>query len=258
MPEQAEPREPDAPEDRGGDPARGRLWRALVRPARRQLIVAVLLAVVGFAGVTQVRTNTVDDTYDGLRQQDLIDILNDLAGTTQRAQAEIQRLEATRDDLLSETSSREAALEAARNEVDTLAIIAGTVAVTGPGVRITIKEVAGQVRVEPFIDMVQALRSAGAEAIQVNGSVRVVASTSFQDAAGGILAGGQVLRAPFVVDVIGGPENLGSALRFPDGPADQFAKDGIAELTYDELTSLDIESVHEPTPPEVAEPQGDE
>lgn len=240
------------------DPARGRLWRALFRPTRGQLVVAVLLAVVGFAGVTQVRTNTVDDTYAGLRQQDLIDILDDLAGTTQRAQAEIQRLEETRDDLLSETSSREAALEAARNELDTLSIIAGTVAVTGPGVRISIKEVAGQVRVEPFIDMVQALRSAGAEAIQVNGSVRVVASTSFQDAAGGILIGGRVVKAPFVIDVIGSPEALGAALRFPDGPADQFAKDDAAELTYDELKALDIESLHEPTPPEVAEPQGGE
>jgi uncharacterized protein YlxW (UPF0749 family) len=230
----------------------------MVRPTRGQLIVALLLAVVGFAGVTQVRTNTVDDTYAGLREQDLIDILDGLAGTTQRAQAEIQQLEETRDDLLSETSAREAALEAARNEVDTLSIIAGTVAVTGPGVRVTIKEVAGQVRVEPFIDMVQALRSAGAEAIQINGSVRVVASTSFQDVDGGILAGGQVLKAPFVVDAIGSPEALSAALRFPEGPADQFAEDEIAELTYDELTSLDIESVHEPTPPEVAEPQADE
>jgi uncharacterized protein YlxW (UPF0749 family) len=242
----------------GEDPARGRLWRALVRPTRGQLIVAVLLAVVGFAGVTQVRTNTVDDTYAGLREQDLIDILDGLAGTTQRAQAEIQRLEETRDELQSQSSSRQAALEAARNEVETLSIIAGTVAVTGPGVRITIKESAGQVRVEPFIDMVQALRSAGAEAIQINGSVRVVASTSFQDAAGGILAGGQVLTAPFVVDVIGGPQDLAAALVFPDGPQDQFAEDGVAELTYDEVSSLDIESVHEPTPPEVAEPQVDE
>ena len=240
------------------DPGRGRLWRAMVRPTRGQLIVAVLLAVVGFAGVAQVRTNTVDDTYAGLREQDLIDILDGLAGTTQRAQAEIQRLEETRDDLLSETRSREAALEAARNEVDTLSIIAGTVAVTGPGVRITIKEVAGHVRVEPFIDTVQALRSAGAEAIQVNGSVRVVASTSFQDVDGGIRVGGQVLKPPFVVDVIGSPEALGAALLFPDGPADQFAEDGIAELTYDELTSLDIESVHEPTPPVVAESPSDE
>jgi uncharacterized protein YlxW (UPF0749 family) len=242
-------------EDTAAAPGRGRLLRAVLRPTRGQLVVAVLLAVVGFAGVTQVRTNTVDNAYAGLREQDLIEILDGLAGTTQRAQAEIQRLEATRDDLLSETRSREAALEAARNEVDTLSIIAGTVAVTGPGVRITIKEVAGQVRVEPFIDMVQALRSAGAEAIQVNGSVRVVASTSFEDVDGGIRAGGEVLKAPFVVDVIGPPEALGAALRFPDGPADQFAQDDVAELTYDELTSLDIESVHEPTPPEVAEPQ---
>jgi uncharacterized protein YlxW (UPF0749 family) len=232
---------------------RQRIWRALVKPTRGQLIVGLLLAVLGFAAVTQVRTNTVDDTYAGLRQQDLIDILDDVANQTQRAQAELQRLEAARDDLRSETSSREAALAAARNEADTLAIIAGTVPVTGPGLRITIKEMNGQVRVEPFIDMVQALRSAGAEAISVNGEVRVVASTSFQDVDGGILVGGRVLSAPYVVDVIGGPEQLAAALRFPNGPQEQFAEDAAAELTYDELTRLDIEAVHEPDEPDVAQ-----
>lgn len=251
-----EPTKPTSPVE-SKDPGRGRLWRAMFRPSRRQLVVAVLLAVVGFAGVTQVRTNTVDDTYAGLRERDLIEILDGLAGRAQRAQTEIQRLEESRNDLLSETSSRQAALEAARTEAETLSILAGTVAVTGPGVRITIKEVGGQVRVEPFIDMVQALRSAGAEAIQVNGTVRVVASTSFSDVDGGIRAGGEVLSAPFVVDVIGAPEALVDALQFPNGPADQFAEDDVAELTYDELTSLDIEAVHEPTPPEVAEPQTD-
>ena len=251
-------RDPASGSDPHPDPARSRLWHALVKPTRGQLVVAVLLAVVGFAAVTQVRINTVDDTYAGMREQDLIDVLDGLADTTQRAQAEIQRLEETRDDLESETSSREAALEAARDEAATLSIIGGTVPVTGPGVRITIKEVTGQVRVEPFIDMVQALRSAGAESIQINGSVRVVASTWFQDVDGGILVDGRILSAPFVVDAIGGPEALGAALRFPNGPEDQFAEDDVAELTYDELTSLDIEAVHEPTPPEVAEPAGDQ
>ena len=69
---------------------------------------------------------------------------------------------------------------------------------------------------------------------------------------------GRILSAPFVVDAIGGPEALGAALGFPNGPEDQFAEDDVAELTYDELTSLDIEAVHEPTPPEVAEPAGDQ
>jgi uncharacterized protein YlxW (UPF0749 family) len=252
MPEQATEETPTAPS------ARTRLWRAFVRPTRGQLIVAVLLAALGFAAVTQVRTNTVDDTYAGLREQDLIDILDGLADRTQRAQAEIQRLEQTRDDLQSETNSRQAALEAARTEGDTLAIIAGTVPVTGPGLRITIKEVNGQVRVEPFIDMVQALRSAGAEAIQINGEVRVVASSSFRDVDGGVLVDGQILSAPYIVDVIGGPEALGAALRFPNGPQEQFGEDDTAELTYDELTAVDIEAVHEQDPPDIAEAEPDQ
>src|SRR3712207_2725284 len=104
--------------DQATDPGRSRLWRAVVAPSRAQVTVALLLALVGFAGVTQVRTNQVDDTYAGLRQQDLIDVLNGLADTTQRAQAEIARLEEVRDDLQSETNARQAALEQAREDAD--------------------------------------------------------------------------------------------------------------------------------------------
>ena len=236
---------PDQPPE--AEPGRRRLWRALMSPSRAQVTVALLLALVGFAGVTQVRTNQVDDTYAGLRQQDLIDVLNGLADTTQRAQAEIQRLEATRDDLQSDTNARQAALEQARTDADTLSILAGVVPVTGPGLRITIKEVNGSVRIGPFIDMVQALRTAGAEAMQINGEVRVVAQTAFENDTGAILVDGQRLSAPFVVDVIGQPTNLAAALRFPDGPEDQFATDGVAELTFEELTALEIEAVRELT-----------
>ena len=128
---------------------RSRLWRAFSRPTRGQVVVGVLLALVGFAAVTQVRSNQVDDTYAGLRQQDLIDILNGLAGTTQRSEDEIQRLEATRDDLQSDTSARQAALEQARQQAQVLSILAGTVPVRGPGVTITIKEGPGQVARRP-------------------------------------------------------------------------------------------------------------
>src|SRR3954454_12966525 len=108
---------------------RSRLWRAVARPTRGQLVVGLLLALVGFAAVTQVRTNQVDDTYAGLREQDLIDILDGLAGTTQRAQSEIQRLESTRDDLQSDTNARQAALDQTRQQAQVLSILAGTVPV---------------------------------------------------------------------------------------------------------------------------------
>lgn len=147
--------------------------RAMVKPTRGQLIVAVLLAVLGFAAVAQVRTNTVDDTYAGLREQDLIDILDGLADQTQRARAggdPASRGDARRAPV--GDGSREAALEQARNEADTLAIIAGRspspVRVCGSRSRRS----TARSGLEPFIDMVQALRSAGAEAIQINGDVR--------------------------------------------------------------------------------------
>jgi uncharacterized protein YlxW (UPF0749 family) len=221
---------------------RSRLWRAFSRPTRGQVVVGILLALVGFAGVTQVRTNEVDNTYAGLREQDLIDILNGLAGTTQRAESEIQRLEAARDDLRSDTSARQAALDEARQRAQVLSVLAGTVPVRGPGVTITIKEVEGQVEVGPFIDMVQALRTAGAEAMQVNGEVRVVAQTSFDDATGGLLVDGRLLEAPFTVDVIGPPDALVAALRFPDGPQDQFQEDDGAELTFEEQATVDVKT----------------
>ncbi len=234
---------------------RSRLWRAVARPTRVQVVVAVLLALVGFAGVTQVRSNEVDDTYAGLREQDLIDILNGLADTTQRAQSEIQRLEAARDDLQSDTRARQAALDEARNQAQVLSVLAGTVPVSGPGVTITIKEVSGQVEVGPFIDMVQALRTAGAEAMQINHEVRVVAQTSFEDGTGGLLVDGRLLEAPFTVDVIGNPDALVAALRFPDGPQDQFAEDDGAELTFTDVDSVRIETTRDPAEADYAQAQ---
>ncbi len=216
---------PDVAAEQPREDGRSRLWRAFTRPTRGQAVVGVLLALVGFAGVTQVRTNQGDDTYAGLRQQDLIDILNGLAGTTQRSEDEIQRLEATRDDLQSDTSARQAALERARQQVQVLSILAGTVPVRGPGVTITIKEGSGEVRLGPFIDMLQALRTAGAEAMQINHEVRVVAQTAFEERPGGLLVDDRLLEAPFTVDVIGPPDALVDALGFPDGPQDQFAED---------------------------------
>jgi uncharacterized protein YlxW (UPF0749 family) len=218
-------------------------------------VVGLLLALVGFAGVTQVRTNQVDDTYAGLRQQDLIDILNGLAGSTQRSEDEIQRLESTRNNLQSDTSARQAALDQARQQVQVLSILAGTVPVRGAGVTITIKEGSGQVQVGPFIDMIQALRSAGAEAMQVNHDVRVVAQTAFDDATGGLLVDGRLLQAPFTVDVIGPPDELVAALRFPAGPQDQFQEDDGAELTFEEVTSVDVETTRDPAEADVAQAQ---
>ncbi|QZY27718.1 DUF881 domain-containing protein [Nocardioides coralli] len=224
---------------------RRRLLAALRHPSRQQLVVGLLLAVVGFAAITQMRSYQVDDTYAGYREQALIDVLNGLAGTTQRAEAELARLEETRAELQSDTSAEQAAIEQARAEADALAVLAGTVPVTGPGIRVTITEETGQVDIDSLLDTVQEMRTAFAEAMQVNGQVRVIASTSFEDGVGGIYVDGTLLEPPYVIDVIGDPATLHGGMVFPDGPVDQLERDG-ASVQIEELQSLDIESVVEP------------
>lgn len=245
---------PDEPANGQQPSGRERLRTALVRPTRGQLVVAVLLAVLGYAAVTQVRFTHVDNTYAGLREQDLVEVLSGLAGTSQRAESEIARLQRTRDDLQSDTGAREAALAQAQQQADSLAILAGTVPVTGPGIRLTVTEETGAVDVQSMVDTIQELRTAGAEAIQVNGEVRVVADTAVEDAPGGLLVGGQLVSSPYVIDAIGDPHTLDeSGVNFPGGPRDLFADDG-ASTTVDQLTSLDIESVVDPAKQQFATP----
>ncbi|MBZ5734039.1 DUF881 domain-containing protein [Nocardioides sp. TRM66260-LWL] len=230
-----------------------RLRSALRRPGRSQAVVAVLLGVMGFGAVTQVQTNQADDSYTGYREQDLIDVLSGLAGTTRRAQDEVDRLEAARRQLESDTNAQRTAVEQARTESETLAVLAGLAKVSGPGVRITVTEDTGRVKASTFYDMIQELRNAGAEAMQVNGSVRVVAQTSVTDATGGLSIDGKTLTSPFVVDVIGDPSALSGAISFRDGPRSDLQADG-ATVDVQEQTSLEIDTVRQAAQPEFAAP----
>ena len=241
--------------DRGrGTTGRDRLMAALVHPRRSQVIVAFLLAALGFAAVVQVRTTDIDDQYSGLREQDLVDVLSGLAGTSQRARSEIARLEQTKRELQSDSQQLGTALEEAQQRVDTLNILAGTVPVTGPGIRVTITEQTGPVSLDSVLDTIEELRSAGAEAIQFNGQVRLIAQSSLEDAVGGFAVDGTLLTSPYVIDVIGDPQALHGALVFNQGPASQLRDDG-ADVEIDELERVDIESVVDAGRPEFAQPE---
>lgn len=231
-----------------------RLRRALLRPSRRQLVAGVLMAVVGFAAVTQIRVTDTDATYSGLRQQELIDLLDGLGGARQRAESEIERLEGVAGDLRDDSTKRQTALEQAEAEVDTLTIIAGLVPVTGPGVRITITEEEGRIRLGSMLDTIQALRTVGAEAIAINGTIRVVAQTSIEETEGGFTVDGERIEAPYVIDAIGEPGVLADSLTFALGPKKQVENDG-GTMEVSELKAVDIDAVTNRAEPRYALPE---
>lgn len=235
------------------DTSRGRLVRALVHPGRGQIVVAVLLAVLGAAAVTQVRIAGRDDDYAGLRQADLIQALNGLQAASRRTEQDISDLEATRDSLRDSNDKTATALQQARDELTTLGVLAGTIPAHGNGVRITVTVPESHLSLNYLLDGIEELRDAGAEAMEINDSVRVVAQTSFESASGGINVDGRVLKSPFTIDVIGDPESLTTALRFPGGFVDDVSLDE-GKVAIKQSQDIEVAVTRQAAQPKYAEP----
>ena len=224
-----------------------------MHPGRGQIVVAVLLTVLGAAAVTQVRIAGRDDDYAGLRQADLIQALNGLQAASRRTEQDIRDLEATRDSLRDSNNKTATALKQAREQLNSLGVLAGTLAAHGPGVRITVTAPDSHLSLNYLLDGIEELRDAGAEAMEINDTVRVVAQTSFEAATGGIDVDGKVLESPFTIDVIGDPEGLTTALRFPGGFVDDVSLDE-GKVTIKESQNIEVSSLRKASKPQYAEP----
>ena len=242
----------------GGEepPGRGRqrLADALRwHPTRGQLVAAVLLGLLGFAAAVQIRATREAD-LEGLRQTDLVRILDDVSERGARLQAEARELEETRSQVTGGSSGTLAALQEARARTRVLGILAGTLPAAGPGVELTISDPAEQVDAAVLLDALQELRDAGAEAIEIGTiggpAVRVIASTYVADVQGGsggrgergVEVDGTVLTSPYRLRVIGDPRTLAAALDIPGGVLDVLrqrqARGTVTQLSTVEITSL--------------------
>jgi uncharacterized protein YlxW (UPF0749 family) len=235
---------------------RDRLLAALRRPgSRAQVTAAVLLAVVGFASVVQVQATEEDDVYAGMRQEDMLQLLNSLAAASERTENQIAELEQTRSSLRNNTESRQAALETARQQANVLGILAGTLPAVGPGIVVTVKDPLGTVGIDQLLNGLEELRDAGAEAIEINDSVRVIAQTSLDDGDTGIVVDGQPIAPPYTIEAIGDAHTLAQGLDFPGGFNDTVESPSIGgKVLVDEVSTVEIATTREPEQSEYAQP----
>lgn len=205
---------------------RQRLMKGVWPPrlTRAQLIVALLLFGLGLGLAIQVRSTNENSVLRGARQEDLVRILDELDSRTQRLQDEKRRLENQRTELENSSDQAEEARKQTLQKEQQLGVLAGTVAAQGPGITITIDDPSGSVESDMLLDTVQELRAAGAEAIQI-GDVRVVAGTYFSDSGGAVRVDGRKVTQPYVVKVIGKPEDLEPALNIPGGVVQSLEKE---------------------------------
>ena len=232
----------------GTSTAAAPVWRRFLRPRLRRvdLLVALLLGLLGFAAVVQVRSTQDDGPLAGARQEDLVQILDDLDNRNDRLRTEIDTLSEAQERLTPGTDTTEAALEEARRRAQVLGVLAGTVPAEGPGVLLTLRDPDRVLGADVLLDALQELRDAGAEAVQLEGggdtpgAARVVAGTALVDVDDGVRVGETVLRPPFRFVVVGDASTLSAALGIPGGVVETVEQRGAsAEVRESETVLVD-------------------
>lgn len=221
---------------------------------RAGALIGVLTALLGFAIAVQVHANSSGDKLAGLREDDLIGILDNQNGRADRLREQITQLEHSLQTLQDSGDRAAAARRQVQQEAQALGILLGTVPATGPGVVVDVTDPKHRLRAEDLLDVVEELRGAGAEAISFSG-VRVSTGTAFTDADGKLQVDGTAVPAPYHVVAIGDPKTLDTALNIPGGVAAAIRADG-GELAVGERAVVTISVTRTLSAPRYAVPSG--
>ncbi len=211
-----------------------------------------------FAVVTQIRTRDEVDSYASLRQSDLVGILDGLNEESQRLQGELDALQQARSELESGQDSEAAARAQAEERLTSLGILAGTVPAQGPGITLTITDPEAKVKANTILDAFQEMRDAGAEAMQVNGTIRIVANSWVSNGTSGIVIDGQRVTTPITLEVIGDPHSLEEAARFRGGLVSSITDPRVGgQVAIVRSDDIVIDSLHRVQAPQYAQPDRD-
>lgn len=273
-PDELSPLAPDEPAEREADPPAGpEADPEAAKPeaaapvadgsAKRRLtsagaMIAVLLALLGFTLVVQLKTTSADPTLAATREEDLVRISSDLDSRERRLRQDIATLEESQRQLRSGEQGRQAALEEATRRADELGILAGTLPAVGPGLSVRFEGTGKAISSTRILDAVEELRGAGAEAMQIVGAdgtaVRIIASTYFVDAdGGGLVVDGRRLGGPFTILVIGDPATMRTALNIPGGVVASVSDAG-GTVSVEDREAVEVSQLHAPIKLEHARP----
>ena len=234
---------------------RPRWWVRLMRPSRAQVVVAVVLALVAYGVVTQVRSQNDSEDYSSARREDLIQLLDQLTNETRRLESEGTELENTRRELESGADAEKVAREEARKRAEVLGIMSGTLPAEGQGIRMVISDPESKVTPQILLNVIQEMRDAGGEVIEVNDEIRLVASSWVALGPDGILIDGVLVRTPITIEVIGDPHALEEAARFRGGLVSEITGPSVGgRVDLVQIDRLQISSLHTPKANQYAQP----
>lgn len=253
-------------EDQPTDAGHGRHELPTDKPAPRRRrtrsqvvfgVLGVLLCLLlGVAIVTQVRQTESGDSLDSARPADLLVLLDSLQQREAALNTEVAGLQRDLAAMQAAGNSDQAAIQNAQDRLAALSIMIGTVAATGPGVSITIADPGPGVAPETMLDVINELRAAGAEAMEVRSgqqAVRVGVDTWVVGSPGALVIDTLTLAPPYSVLAIGDPPTLAAAMNIPGGAVDSVERVG-GRMTVTQSDRVDITALRQPKPRQYAQP----
>ncbi|MGO8937994.1 MAG: DUF881 domain-containing protein [Mycobacterium sp.] len=241
-------------------PVHGSGVAGLLRGGRSRLafgaLAIVLCLVLGIAIVTQARQTRSGDSLETARPADLLVLLDSLRQREATLNSEVTDLQNTLNSLQASGNTDQAAIQSAQAKLAALSILVGAVGATGRGVTLTIDDPGPGVAPEAMLDVLNELRAAGAEAIEINDahdSVRVGVDTWVVGVAGSLTIDNKTLSPPYSILAIGDPPTLAAAMNIPGGAEDSVKRVG-ARMSVQQSDRVDVTTLRQPKPHQYAQP----
>lgn len=185
-------------------------------PRSRPSVGVAGLAVVALFGVLVVTAGLESSRDADGRATGREELLSQIAERRtvvqeRRERVEALRIENERLDTALRSDTREG--RSLTSRVERLSLLAGSVAVHGPGVRVVVDDAPGATtRQQRVLDrdlqrLTNALWAAGAEAMTLNGK-RLTALSAIRQAGTPITVDYEAIRRPYVVEAIGNPDTI--------------------------------------------------
>jgi uncharacterized protein YlxW (UPF0749 family) len=208
-----------------GAPARLNRWQAAM---------AVLLALIGFLVVTQVRTERLIKRtlrIPSTRLEELAFVLREQERNRAALENQVVELRARLADYERAAAEGRSAVARMNRRLEDLRALAGLTPLEGPGVAVVLDDSTRPpqpgddpnktiLHYSDLASVVAELWAGGAEALAVNGE-RVVSGTGINCVGTTILCNTKRMAPPYVVTAIGDSERLQHYLRRPGGAIDQ-------------------------------------
>ena len=239
------------------------------RPRNKgELAVVAVCAVVGFLLAAQLRTVQLTGAADqatATRLETLQDLYNELTAERDGLADQVQQLQGELALYRDQAASGQAGSEALRAELDQLEITAGLTDVEGPGVSVILEDSSSSnltgdeadylIHDSDLLSVINELRSAGAEAISLNGE-RILATSEVRCTGAVVTVNGRRYAAPYVIFAIGDKDTLYNALTMRSGVVDVLSQWGITvKVTASDLLlipkyngSIDYQYAHSVVP----------